>query len=52
MHLFQKLPKYAFAYADMQMHNYPKPTYDFSRSSVGLQMFVKIHRIDQNVYTY
>ena len=25
MHLFQKYPKYAFAYASMQMHNYPKP---------------------------
>ena len=27
MHLFQKSPKYAFAYASMQMHNYPKPTH-------------------------
>ena len=27
MHLFQKSPKYAFAYASMQMHNYPKPIY-------------------------
>ena len=25
MHLLQKSPKYAFAYAGMQMHNYPKP---------------------------
>ena len=27
MHLLQKSPKYAFAYARMQMHNYPKPTH-------------------------
>ena len=27
MHLYQKWPKYAFAYAHMQMHNYPKPSY-------------------------
>jgi hypothetical protein len=27
MHLFKKWSKYAFAYASMQMHNYPKPTY-------------------------
>jgi len=25
MHLFKKWLKYAFAYASMQMHNYPKP---------------------------
>jgi len=25
MHLIKKWPKYAFAYASMQMHNYPKP---------------------------
>jgi hypothetical protein len=25
MHLYKKWPKYAFAYAHMQMHNYPKP---------------------------
>jgi len=25
MHLFKKWSKYAFAYASMQMHNYPKP---------------------------
>ncbi len=25
MHLFKKLSKYAFAYASMQLHNYPKP---------------------------
>ena len=28
MHLFKKWSKYAFAYASMQMHNYPKPSYD------------------------
>ena len=28
MHLYQKWPKYAFAYAHMQMHNYPKPIDD------------------------
>jgi hypothetical protein len=27
MHLCQKLPKYAYAYAHMQMHKYPKPSY-------------------------
>jgi len=27
MHLFKKWSKYAFAYASMQMHNYPKPSY-------------------------
>ena len=27
MHLFQQSPKYAFAYASMQMHNYPNPNY-------------------------
>ena len=26
MHLFKKWSKYAFAYASMQMHNYPKPS--------------------------
>ena len=26
MHLYPKWPKYAFAYAHMQMHNYPKPS--------------------------
>jgi hypothetical protein len=25
MHLYEKWSKYAFAYAHMQMHNYPKP---------------------------
>ena len=29
MHLFQKCLKYAFAYARMQMHNYPKPSYKY-----------------------
>ena len=28
MHLFQKSPKYVFAYAGMQMHNYPYPIND------------------------
>ena len=28
MHLFRKYLKYAFAYAPMQMHNYPKPSYN------------------------
>jgi len=28
MHLFKKWSKYAFAYASMQMHNYPKPSYN------------------------
>jgi len=28
MHLFKKWSKYAFAYASMQMHNYPKPSDD------------------------
>ena len=27
MHIFRKYLKYAFAYAPMQMHNYPKPSY-------------------------
>jgi len=27
MHLFAKWSKYAFAYARMHMHNYPKPIY-------------------------
>ena len=27
MHLYKKWPKYAVAYASMQMHNYPKPNY-------------------------
>ena len=31
MHLLKKWSKYAFAYASMQMHNYPKPTYDYFR---------------------
>ncbi len=26
MHLFKKQSEYAFAYASMQMHNYPKPS--------------------------
>jgi len=30
MHLFKKWSKYAFAYATMQMHNYPKPNYNQS----------------------
>ncbi len=29
MHLFKKWSKYAFAYVSMQMHNYPKPNYQF-----------------------
>ena len=28
MHLYQKWQKYAFAYVHMQMHNYPKPSYN------------------------
>ncbi len=33
MHLYNKWLKYAFAYAHMQMHNYPKPTYnDYGRT--------------------
>ena len=30
MHLLQKRPKYAIAHARMQMHNYPKPSYQYS----------------------
>ncbi len=26
----QKWPKYAFAYAHMQMHNYPKPSNEYT----------------------
>jgi len=33
MHLFQKYPKYAFAYASMQMHNYPDPSYNRDRQN-------------------
>jgi len=33
MHLFKKWSKYAFAYATMQMHNYPKPTNKYSETS-------------------
>jgi len=29
MQLFKKWSKYAFAYASMQMHNYPKPSDHF-----------------------
>ncbi len=29
MHLYEKWSKYAFAYAHMQMHNYPKPSDDY-----------------------
>ncbi len=29
MHLFKKWAKYAFAYASMQMHNYPKPSNNY-----------------------
>jgi hypothetical protein len=28
MHLYEKWSKYAFANAQMQMHNYPKPSYN------------------------
>jgi hypothetical protein len=31
MHLFIKWLKYAFAYAHMQMHNYPKPSDNINR---------------------
>ena len=31
MHLCKKWSKYAFAYASMQMHNYPKPTDEYVR---------------------
>ena len=32
MHFYQKWPKYAFAYAHIQMHNYPKPNNKGSHS--------------------
>ena len=36
MHLYPKWPKYAFAYAHMQMHNYPKPSYvDYPNDSLN-----------------
>jgi len=31
MHLFKKWSKYAFAYASMQMHNYPKHNYKITK---------------------
>ncbi len=34
MHLFKKYSKYAFAYASMQMHNYPKPNEHFMRNKL------------------
>jgi hypothetical protein len=36
MHLFKKWSKYAFAYASMQMHNYPKPSYNEQNNILGL----------------
>ncbi len=36
MHLFKKWSKYAFAYASMQMHNYPKPSYSEQNQLLGL----------------
>jgi len=33
MHLFKKWSKYAFAYASMQMHNYPKPIYNKQKAN-------------------
>jgi len=35
MHLFKKWSKYAFAYASMQMHNYPKPTHYVQAQTVS-----------------
>ena len=29
MHLHKKWAKYAFAYASMQIHNYPKPNINY-----------------------
>ena len=46
MHLFQKLPKYAFAYACMQMHNYPKPNNNTSdNGGGGLNIFPILHDV-------
>ena len=38
MHLFQKHLKYAFAYARMQMHNYPKPSDHITRLLLNLRI--------------
>ncbi len=35
MHLLKKWSKYAFAYAHMQMHNYPKPSEHISKSHLN-----------------
>ncbi len=39
IHLLKKWSKYAFAYASMQMHNYPKPTYNCTNADSVLDKF-------------
>ncbi len=38
MHLFKKCLKYVFAYALMQMHNYPKPSNKVATSKIDHAM--------------
>ena len=42
MHLFHKSPKYAFAYASMQMHNYPKPIHECVEARVVKKKILKL----------
>ncbi len=40
MHLFKKWSKYAFGYASMQMHNYPKPNYNIPGEKYFFRKYV------------
>jgi len=46
MHLFKKWLKYAFAYASMQMHNYPKPS-DYNKRK--WRFLIAIFAITKNI---
>jgi hypothetical protein len=50
MHLYEKWSKYAFAYAHMQMHNYPKPSDHIKQLAVYIKSVFK-NKIYQFVAT-
>jgi hypothetical protein len=46
MHLFKKWSKYAFAHASMQMHYYPKPSYNEQIELFGLVQHVLLEDLN------
>ncbi len=52
MHLFKRWSKYAFAYASMQKHNHPKPSYNMLSKAVFLNSWVENHFLLAGIYVW